>query len=461
MRILPRLLRGIAANGIGQVISVLIQIVSVPIFIGFWGVGLYGEWLILSTVPAYLVMSDIGFASVAANEMTMQVSQGRRSSALTVFQSTWLLISCVSLLAAFFVLAIIWFLPFEDWFHLTRLTHFEVVGVVVLLTLHVLVGLQGKMLSAGFRCEGNYARGTVLNSLVRLFEYGAVAVVVCFGASPIIAAVAFLALRCVGTVGMRIALYKQSPWIIYGYDLATLHTIKRLARPAFAFMAFPLGSAFKDQGIVTVIGVVLGPPAVVVFSTLRTIINAGYNLVSMINQAVWPEISMAFGAKKVELARALHRHACQASMWVSFLFVAGLFFAGEWIIKIWTLGKVIPEPSFFYLMLSVSVANSLWYASSMVPLAINRHEKVALFYLGVAGTSLLLAIWLIPVFGLNGAALALLIINLLCCGKAPLKKTLSLMCSLRIAFILLSCGGGPTNQSSDWGNANSSNALSR
>ena len=117
-------------------------------------------------------------------------------------------------------------------------------------------------------------------------------------------------------------------------------------------------------------------------------------MMSMINQAVWPEISMAYGAKKMELSRALHRHACQASIWISLLSVAGLLIAGQWIIKIWTLGKAIPEPSFFYLMLSVLVANSLWYASSMVPVAINRHEKMALYYLCVTGVSLLFSIWL-------------------------------------------------------------------
>ena len=118
-----RLLRGIAANGLGQAFAVIIQIVSVPVFIGFWGVDLYGEWLILSTIPAYLVMSDIGFASVAANEMTMRVSEGHRSRALTVFQSTWLLISGISLLIMPFVLVAAWHLPFQDWFHLTQLRH--------------------------------------------------------------------------------------------------------------------------------------------------------------------------------------------------------------------------------------------------------------------------------------------------------------------------------------------------
>jgi len=50
-----------------------VQIVSVPVFLHFWGVKLYGEWLIISGIPTYLRLSYVGFATVACNDMTMRV----------------------------------------------------------------------------------------------------------------------------------------------------------------------------------------------------------------------------------------------------------------------------------------------------------------------------------------------------------------------------------------------------
>lgn len=407
-----RLLKGIGANSFGQVVTAIIQVVSIPLFLNFWGIELYGEWLILSAIPAYLAMSDIGFGSVAANEMTMLVANDDKAGALQVFQSAWLFSSGISLLIALVVLATIWFLPLERYLNIIHQTHFEISGIVSFLTLHILVGLQGSLLAAGFRCEGGYAIGTLFGNFLRLSEFGMVTVAVCFGASPLVAASIFLAMRVIGTMLIRLDLRKRSPWIVFGRLHARRATIKRLANPAIAFMGFPLGNALSIQGMRVVIGAILGPSAVVVFTTLRTLTRLGFQAINMITNTVWPEISMAYGAKDMELARKLHRYSCQASLWLALCAVVGLFVTGEWIIRTWTLGKIVMDTTLFHLMLAVIIANSLWYASLAVSLAINRHQRMALYYITGTGLSLLLATWLMPMWGLNGAAFALLTIDL-------------------------------------------------
>src|SRR5712664_4644306 len=101
---------GIAGTVLGPVVTAIVQIVSVPVFLHFWGVKLYGEWLILSAIPTYLMLSDMGFGSVAGNDMTMRVAAGDRESALETFQSTWALILMTSALVEISILGAIWFL---------------------------------------------------------------------------------------------------------------------------------------------------------------------------------------------------------------------------------------------------------------------------------------------------------------------------------------------------------------
>jgi hypothetical protein len=54
-----RLLRGLGANAYGQFVTVIVQLVGVPILLHAWGAQLYGEWLILFAIPAYLAMTDL------------------------------------------------------------------------------------------------------------------------------------------------------------------------------------------------------------------------------------------------------------------------------------------------------------------------------------------------------------------------------------------------------------------
>jgi hypothetical protein len=87
-----RLILGFVANWVSKLSASVVQLAQVPVFLHFWSVPLYGEWMIVSSIPAYLSFSNIGFGSVAYNEMTISIGAGDRERALRVFQSCWWLI---------------------------------------------------------------------------------------------------------------------------------------------------------------------------------------------------------------------------------------------------------------------------------------------------------------------------------------------------------------------------------
>ena len=70
-----RLLASFGANTFGRLITTLIQLISVPVFLQHWGTHMYGEWILLNTIPSYFGLSDIGFGSVAGNEMTVVMAR--------------------------------------------------------------------------------------------------------------------------------------------------------------------------------------------------------------------------------------------------------------------------------------------------------------------------------------------------------------------------------------------------
>jgi O-antigen/teichoic acid export membrane protein len=186
----------------------------------------------------------------------------------------------------------------------------------------------------------------------------------------------------------------------------------RLASPAVAFMAFPVGSALSVQGMVVVTGIVLGPVAVASFSTMRTLTRFGFQIVDAIKNSVWPELSAAYGAQNWDLARRLHRTACQAALWLSLAAAAFLFVAGDHIFRFWTHGRVIMDVGAFRWLLLGIVANSFWYTSSVVTIASNTHERIAALYLAGTAGSLIFARYLMPHFGISGAAMSLLLIDI-------------------------------------------------
>src|SRR5277367_3632991 len=115
-----RLMLGFLINWVGKVAATIIQFVQVPVFLHFWSTPLYGEWMIVNSIPTYLSFSNAGFGSVAGNEMTMMVARDDREGALRVFHSCWWLISLICTVTIVLFSVALYYLPAA---RMLRLSH--------------------------------------------------------------------------------------------------------------------------------------------------------------------------------------------------------------------------------------------------------------------------------------------------------------------------------------------------
>ena len=406
------MLRNLGANAYGQLITVVIQLASVPLYLHYWGVGLYGEWLILSAIPAYLALSDIGFASVAANDMTMRVANGDRRGALEVYQSIWLFISGISMLLGAALTLLIHVVPVNVQFSITHISEAQTRQLLIVLTLYVLVGLQGGVLNAAFRAAGRYAYGTTLANTVRLAEWAMSMVALLLGGGVLVIASVTLTIRLIGLMVTWLVLQKQEQWLTLGTHAASLQLVRHLLKPAIAFMAFPLGLALSLQGMVLIIGMTLGSAAVVMFSAYRTLTRLLVQVITMLNQAVWPEISAAYGAKQMDLIQQLHRKGSSLTFRVALIAVVLVGVTGEWLIGMWTQHAFEQNHVLFALLLTTTFLNVLWQTSWVVLMATNKHEKITMAFLLSGTLGLFLSNLVIPITGINGAGLMLILFEL-------------------------------------------------
>ncbi len=411
-----RLFQGLGAQGFGQAAQFLIRFSEVPLLLSFWGIQLYGEWLMLSAIPTYLSIGDGGFASAACRDMTMRTAAEDRKGALSVFQSTWSLLLMVSLAMCVLAFLCVAFLPLRDWLGFEVMTRRQVQIVLLLLTGHVLIGFQGGLINGGFWVAGRYPLGMTLTATIQLLEFVGLAAAVALGGGPIGAATGFLSGRAVGTIIMWLYQHRVSPWLSHGFVHATLGEIKRLTAPAFASLAFPLGNALNIQGIRLVVGLALGAAAVSVFVPLRTMTNLALQPRAIINRLIEPELGLAFGAGDLPLIRSFFIKSCRLSFWACLLSVLVVGGLGGWILPIWTSGKIAMHWPAFILLLAGVPLNALWYTALMLPYSTNRHGRAAIFYILVYGIFALgLSYVLSFPLGVGGAGLALLLAE---CGMA-------------------------------------------
>ena len=406
--VLQRLLLGLGSTALQPLATAIIQLGTVPLLLHYWGVMKYGDWIALSAVPAYLSLTNLGFGDASGSDMTVQVAAGNKEEALRTFQSSLALVLSMSLVIAALVATAGWVIPWQSWIKLSTLSNADASSVVFALAGYMLVNQQCGVLESGFRCDGNFATGTVLGTLLRLVETVFSAILGIVTGSLFWAAMGLFIARTGGTFFYAAVLNRKSPWIKFGLQHARRDTIRRLAGPAIGFMALPLASALTINGLTLVVASLEGSIAVTAFSTLRTLTRVNFQLLTVIAWAIWPELSRAFGAGDIPLARALHRAAYQSGLVISLLTGVALWVLGPTIYRLWLHNSVPFQPGCFHVLVAVTFANSLWFTSSVVPMSTNAHHRIALAL--VFASLLCLGIGYVATahFGLTGTAFSLL-----------------------------------------------------
>lgn len=389
-----RILQGLGANLYGQAVVSIIQLAGVPILLYAWGVQLYGEWLILFSIPAYLSIADLGFSQSAANDMTQKIARRDHAGALAVYQSLLALVYSAAGLGLLFITMLLFGLRFGHWLHFEELNDMQVRWVLWFLAAEVLVKLTEGASHAGFRSNGDYALHVSINYSALLLQYLGIWALALSGHGPMAAAGAFFAIRAVTVFLDALLLIYRHSWLKFSIYHARIAELRRLIHPALANLSMPLAMAMSTQGMVLVIGATLGALPVVVFSTLRTMTRLVLKIVYVISDAIEPEFASAYGLHDRNLLRMLYIHMLRSTLWLVLTMAIVLLFAGSWILDLWTHSLVAMNLELFYWLVATSAASALWYGGLVLLKAANKHMRASLLYVCTAFSAVILS-WLI------------------------------------------------------------------
>lgn len=403
-----RLVRGIGANALAQLAMLVVQLMLVPVMATRWGLERYGTWILLSSVPSYLSLSDFGFATAAASDMTMKVARGDRAGALVTFQSAWALIVAVSAVLAAVLLGLALLVP-AAWVPSSAAAGpSEIRATLLILVLFALVCLQGSITQAGFQCAGRYAVGITLSAVTALVEGVAAVTIVVLGGSLVAVASSYLACRVASLVVQAAVLKRAVPWLGFGWRHGSRAEVRALWRPAVAVMALPLAQSIFLQGTTVVIGLAASPAAVPAFTAVRTLTRTGLQLATMINHAIMPEMAGAVAVQDERLQARIVAITLAASAAAVLPLGIGILLLGHWFVGVWTHGAIVPSMALIAVMTLVMMLQGFWVPLSNLLLAANRHGSYSYVFLAASAAFTALAYPMALWAGAVGAGLALL-----------------------------------------------------
>lgn len=407
-----RVAAGIGMTAFDKLVVAGTQLALVPVLATHWGLHLYGQWLLLATVPQFLSMSDFGFATAAGTRMTMAVARGDREEAIRIFQSAWRAILATSAALLLALAGLVWAVP-DATFGTAPAAPVEVLRLtLVVLVAYGIVAVQGSVFFAGFRAAQLFPVGAFWNAIVLLIENVALVVTVLLGGGLVAAALAWLIGRIVGLVGQNLLLRRRVPWLRIGLARGSWAQARALLAPAGAVMLMPIAQAIVLQGSALVVGAALGQAAVPAFAATRTLSRVGLQLCWIVSTPLMPEFSAAV---------ARHDRPGMATMLLATLLFSGLLVVpyalgfmvmGQAGIALWTHGAIVPPAPLVAAMGLTILFGGIWYPVSNLLLACDRQAHYTARYLLLAMVGLPLSYGAARAIGVAGVALTMAALDL-------------------------------------------------
>ncbi|WP_460979739.1 lipopolysaccharide biosynthesis protein [Spirosoma knui] len=407
------LLRNTFASAWGKLSVVIFRVLQIPLFLHSLSVEDFGRWMVIYSLPAWLQLASLGFGSVGANELAMAHASGELKKAREVFSTSLLLTAIISLIGTVLIGVTVYIVPICAYLGIDPSRRNELSLTVIYLTISVFISFSNELFGGRLRAGRKAHYYIALSSFRPWLELLVTFIILRLTTRFDILALGILASTIVHSFALQIISVRALPSIKFSSKDADFTSARFLFRKGMAFQAIPLGHALIFQGNLFVVQGILGPIAVATFSTVRTLVRSANQVLELINQVIWPEINILIGEGNFSKAARLHRTGVFASIALSYIGVLILAVFGQTIYSLWT-GSTIELPQALLLVFLLPIPfNALWYTSSVVHMACNRHEGLASRYLGACLLSILVCSILSYSIGLYGAAISTLIVDLI------------------------------------------------
>lgn len=364
-----RIVSGTAANGISLVYATIFNLVTTPALIIAWGTTGYGIWLMLTAIPAYLALSDLGFSTAARSTMAMSIARGERERSIEVFQSL------ITLHLVAFVLIMIVTVLALGVLSTTSLgpainEHWLSIALIAMLAC---LSMFSRVLLSAFLAAGHYAKGTLYHDTGAFIANMIILPIALFGGDVVLCIVVQIGCWIAIMACLWRLLATTIDWLPVGTGRARLSVLRELLRPAIGALAIPGAVAFSQQGVALIVGFVISPAATATLTTVRTATRMAIQAVSVVNRATILELSAA-GARddQVAVAKLLWVNVVSAVALLAPIVVAFVGF-GPQIISLWTGGAIVPTELLVILMTLAMVFHACWYFGTNLLIATNAH----------------------------------------------------------------------------------------
>lgn len=387
------------------------QLLLVPFFITAWGAAYYGEWLTLTIIPSIIGFSDLGFGTAAANSFILKYAANEKQEASNISKSGFMSVNIIVILAMLLSFLIILGFNYFNLFDKSLIPKQDAILAVIFLMLARVLGFYLPLNEAYFRAARKASLSINLQSIYSGLNLSVGLIVLLCKGNIVMYAFTNLIIAIVFNIFYTIWARKILPIHNEYKGIVVVTDIKVIFHKGFGFLLSPVWQAIFFQGTTFVVRVVLGPVAVTIFNTVRTLTRAVNQANAMVIATMLPELQYEMGAGNFAKARKIFRFGLTIITIIAIVGVVFLYLGGPWFYELWTRKALNPPAIMWNIFIIGIVFNGIWWMSSDVLIAANKPYDFTIAGVIASVLAVLISYFLSISFGLTGAAIGSLFLD--------------------------------------------------
>ncbi|MEP2058454.1 MAG: hypothetical protein ABJJ05_11650 [Maribacter litoralis] len=407
----------ILSNGLASILQKVIRVVEqlflVPFFITAWGAAYYGEWLTLTIIPSVMAFSNLGFGSAAGNSFVLTYAAGDKQKSANISKTGFYIITIMIFIAILVSALTIVVLNYFEVFEKSLIEKTDAIIAVSFMIIAQLLMFYLQLMESYYRAAQKAALSINLITTKSAFLIGTGLLVLVLGYGVIEFAISqfivtLLFIIFYGIKGKKvIGLFKTH------HGVKDKIILKEITAKGLSYLMLPVWQIIYFQGTTFVVRIVLGPEAVAIFNTVRTLSRSFNQFLYLVEPTVFPELQYYIGKNQWETARKIFRISILGVFILSIIGCILLAIFGPWFYNLWTKNELNLPLAMWYVSISGLIFNALWYSAEMIFRAVNQPKKMGIYGIIVAIISVSFTYVFSNYLGLVGAALGALTLDIL------------------------------------------------
>ena len=374
---IQRILKMFGALVTSMGLTVATQLLLPPAFLHSYGVTMYGEWIVLSGTLSYLATLNFGITTFASNELTMLHKRQQMREYRELQASTLALLLCMIAIGVALTSTVFLF-PLARLLHLSTISTADVAWTAFFLGLQMMVNILAGYYNGLFMVVEKTHRGISWGNARAFGATCACFALVLFHMPFPVLALGQLITVVVITALSIVDLKAKLGGLPMGLVGANWVTAKATLKPSGMFAMIFAQQFLVFQVPVNMLQWILGPSAVVLFSTSRTILSSARQFLSPITNAVAPEVTFSFATRDMKKMLSIFHHSEKivfAGIPVANL---GAYLLAPILVRVWLHRPLLFDLHIYALMALISAAMSMRDHKQFFQFSTNTHKRLSI-----------------------------------------------------------------------------------